>query len=92
MVLSEDTRHELQAGGITREQVERELLEHMDAVNQTLDPHELLAFLVLVKDSWTIENGMLTPTMKIRRNVIEEHYQPKILDWAASGQRAIWED
>ena len=91
VVLSEDTQHELASGGLTHEQVERELLEHMEMVNQTLDPHELLAFLVLVKDSWTIENGMLTPTMKIRRNVIEERYQANIPDWAASGRRAIWE-
>ncbi len=63
----------------------------LESVNATLDPHEHLAFAVMVRDAWTIENGMLTPTMKIKRNVIEDRYAANVDDWYAAGQRVIWE-
>jgi long-chain acyl-CoA synthetase len=36
-----------------------------------------------VKDIWSMENGFLTPTMKIKRNVIEANYLPKAEAWVA---------
>ena len=47
--------------------------------------------MVVVKDPWTMENGMLTPTMKIKRNVIEAHYAEKMAEWYAQGRKVIWE-
>ncbi|MDP2226413.1 MAG: AMP-binding protein, partial [Moraxellaceae bacterium] len=41
-------------------------LEHLRLhVNETLDPHEQLACIVVVKEPWTVENGLITPTLKI---------------------------
>ncbi len=54
------------------------LKEH---VNATLDPHEKLHAIVVVGDAWTVENGLLTPTMKLKRGAIEEKYGPFIEDW-----------
>jgi long-subunit acyl-CoA synthetase (AMP-forming) len=34
---------------------------------------------------------MLTPTMKIKRNVIESHYSNKMDQWYAEGRKVIWE-
>lgn len=61
----------------------------LDRVNQASDPHEALAFAVIVQQPWTIENGMLTPTMKIKRNVIEAAYADKVAAWYAAGSRVI---
>lgn len=63
----------------------------IDAVNETLDPHEHLQFAVVVKDAWTIDNAMLTPTMKIKRNVIEERYAPQVDDWYAARRKVVFE-
>ncbi|MBC7172786.1 MAG: hypothetical protein H5U40_10180 [Polyangiaceae bacterium] len=63
----------------------------MRDVNTTLDPHEHISFSVVVAEPWTIENGFLTPTMKIKRNVIEKAYEPKVEKWFKTGQRVIWE-
>jgi long-subunit acyl-CoA synthetase (AMP-forming) len=47
---------------------------------------------VVVKDPWTTDNGFLTPTMKIRRNVIESHYASKVPSWFTTRESVIWED
>ena len=57
-----------------REDVEKGLLATMDAVNATLEQHEEIAKIVVTKDAWTIDNGLMTPTMKVRRNEIEKRY------------------
>lgn len=48
-----------------------------------LDKHERLRQLVVVKDSWAVENGFLTPTLKIKRNIIESTYGPQFPAWSA---------
>lgn len=68
----------------------QELEQHLQAVNSTLEHHEQLDCLVLVAEPWTIENGFLTPTLKIRRNVIEAHYMNNADHWIAKKQRVVW--
>ena len=64
----------------------------MSAVNETLSPHEHLKFLVVVKDQWLIENSFLTPTMKIKRNKIEEEYTKLLASWYGQKSKVIWQD
>ena len=75
-----------------RKGLEQDLEQLMEQVNAQLDPHEQLRFLVLVRDEWTIENNFLTPTMKLKRNVVEEAYRNKMDDWYSRRQHVIWED
>ena len=63
----------------TKDEAERaalmaELSRHLDDVNSRLDPHEQLDALVLIKTPWTVDNGFITPTFKVKRNRIEEAY------------------
>ena len=44
-----------------------------------------------LKEPWQIENGFLTPTMKIKRRVLEEAYGPHLEDWYAAKSPVIWE-
>ncbi len=90
VLLSEEAREELKAGG-SRNDLERELAAELDAVNNESEAHEKLAFVVVVKEPWTMENGMLTPTMKIKRKVIEDYYNRKMDEWFGKKQKVIWE-
>ena len=63
--------------------VESEMTELLHKVNDQLEAHEKLSCIVVVKELWTMENGFLTPTMKIKRNVIEANYLPKAEGWVA---------
>lgn len=62
----------------------------MDAVNEKLDPHERLAFLVMVNEPWTVENGILTPTLKLKRSVLEGRFKSDFNRWAELNQTVVW--
>ncbi|MFD3300715.1 AMP-binding protein [Aquipseudomonas alcaligenes] len=74
-----------------REQIAVDLLATLEGLNAGLLAHERLSHLLLVNESWTVDNGSLTPTLKIRRNVLEARYA----EWVARlpHQPAVhWED
>lgn len=71
--------------------LEIELKALLDGVNATLDGHEQLAFVVVVREEWTIANGFLTPTLKVKRHVIEQRYDPLIEQWARARSPVVWE-
>ncbi|WP_248324265.1 MULTISPECIES: AMP-binding protein [unclassified Caballeronia] len=91
MMLSAAAQGDLDAPA-TREALRAELSALLDNVNATLEDHEKLDFIVVVKDSWRIDSGLLTPTMKIRRGSIEERYLSAARAWAELGQSVILED
>ncbi len=53
----------------------------MEIVNPKLDKHEKLHNIVVIYEGWTIENNLLTPTMKIKRNAIEKIYKSNYVVW-----------
>ncbi len=89
-VLSEVGRSE--AGSHTREVLEASLKRLLSEVNAELDQHEQLQRIVLVKDIWAVENGFLTPTLKIKRNVIEGAYGERFQQWADNSDPLHWHD
>lgn len=90
-LLSEDAQAHIQASAENKAALNEEFLALLDSVNAKLDPHEQLQFAVVVKEPWTIENGFLTPTMKIKRNEIEAAYESFLEAWYAAGERVIWQ-
>jgi long-chain acyl-CoA synthetase len=73
-----------------RQQMEVSLAAHLDAINATLDPHEQLDCLVVIDKPWTVDNGFITPTFKVKRNRIEEVYGAWFERWISSQQRVVW--
>ena len=59
------------------------LSDLMKSVNERLDHHERLGKIVVVDTAWTVENGMITPTMKVKRNKVDETYGPHYEEWAS---------
>ncbi|MFY9741936.1 MAG: long-chain fatty acid--CoA ligase [Candidatus Sulfotelmatobacter sp.] len=50
----------------------------VEAANEKLARFEKMKRVILVADEFTPENGALTPTMKLRRRVVEDRYRPQI--------------
>ena len=73
-----------------RTELAASLAAHLKAINVTLDPHEQLQCLVAVTTPWTVDNDVITPTFKVKRNRIEELYAAHYEAWEASGQPVIW--
>lgn len=69
----------------------RSLEAHLERTNRDLDPHERLEKIVVTRDAWTIENGLLTPTMKLKRGAIEARYAARVEAWYAERARVLWD-
>lgn len=82
----------LSAPGEDRQALGSGLERWLAQVNAGLDKHERMGHLVVVKDHWAVENGFLTPTLKIKRNVIESTYGPQLQAWSARAETVLWQD
>ncbi|MGC2370696.1 MAG: long-chain fatty acid--CoA ligase, partial [Candidatus Sulfotelmatobacter sp.] len=60
-----------------------------EEVNENLARFEKLKRVLLVPEEFTAENGALTPTMKLRRRVIEERYRRQIDELYAQAETII---
>jgi len=89
VMLDEETQRSLQKGH-HRTEVQESLEALLVQVNQTLEPHEKLGFIVVISEPWTMANDLLAPTMKIRRQKIEDQYVDKFEPWAAQKRSVIW--
>lgn len=75
-----------------KEEIERSLAETMNIVNPKLDQHEMLKRMVVIKGDWTVENKLLTPTLKIKRNEVEKIHRGKYEMWYSSSSEVVWEN
>ena len=89
VVLAETLRPRLDQPAL-RAEVQREMEQLLQAVNRELSDYERLHMIVIVREPWSIENGLLTPTMKIRRSRIEAAVEPLIDGWYGQGGRVVW--
>ncbi|MBD9483972.1 AMP-binding protein [Pseudomonas sp. PDM14] len=84
-VLSEAGRKE------PREQLESSLRTLLQDINQQLDKPERLSGMVLVAEMWAVDNGFLTPTLKIKRSVVENAYGKHFPAWGEAGE-VLWQE
>ena len=89
LVLAEDIRPKLKDPE-TRSTVERELAPLLEQINAKVSGYEQLQMLVIADTPWSIENGMLTPTMKIKRSKIEDQVKDKLETWYGSKGPVVW--
>jgi len=74
-----------------KKKITADMTKLLSKVNSEIEAHEKVGFIVIANDPWTIEDGHLTPTMKIKRTQIEEKYESKLDGWYESKEKVIWE-
>ena len=52
---------------------------------------EQLKKIIVLRDDWTIENGLITPTLKVRRIEVEKIHRARYPQWYAAKERMVWE-
>ena len=89
VVLAEHLRPQMHQDA-TRKTVQAELTSLLDLLNKQVADYEQLKMLVVAKEAWSIENGCLTPTMKIKRSRIEFMVQHEVEKWYGENQSVVW--
>ena len=84
VVLSEAAQY------IPKEDIKTSLQTTLDKVNARLESHERMSNIVIVDDEWTIENDLLTPTLKLKRNILEKKYSQLI--GQKFSEAIVWEN
>ena len=70
--------------------MQEELEQELRLVNHELDHHEQLRFLVVAGEPWSTENGLLTPTLKVRRAQLEDRFTSFFSQWENSRKKILW--
>ena len=89
VVLAESLRARQTDAGL-RAELAPQLEALLRSVNTDLADHERLQMLVVANEPWSIENGCLTPTLKIKRSRIEAGVSDRVAGWYASGAAVVW--
>lgn len=80
------------AHNIDKRTLESSLETSMQDVNQQFEKHERLKKVVIMKEEWTIENNMITPTLKVKRNILEKEKAPHYERWYKDANTIVWEN
>jgi long-chain acyl-CoA synthetase len=73
------------------ENISKILLNRLEQVNKDLVNYKKISTLIVVKDQWTQENGVVGPTQKLKRGKIEEVYSKNYLEWHENENKLIFE-
>ncbi|ENM5917877.1 AMP-binding protein [Vibrio mimicus] len=74
-----------------RARYERTTQKVIARINSELESHEQIKGVLMIKEPWSIDNGILTPTLKIKRHVLEKKYHDTGQNWPKS-QLVVWEE
>ncbi len=88
IMLNEEAKK--QVTDAAKAELEASLAEHLKHVNATLDPHEQLDCLVITAESWTVDNDLITPTFKVKRNRIEDMFAKNYERWVGQRKPVVW--
>ena len=79
--------------GATKEKndFEKSLCQSLEETNAALPNYRKISTVVVMKDQWGVENGLLTPTLKVKRNVMNNRFKESFLDWHEHKETIVWE-
>ena len=89
VVLAEEIRPTLGDPAV-RADIEAQLAKVLADVNARVADYEQLKMIVIAKEPFSIENGLLTPTMKLKRAKIESAVKGEVEKWYARKGPVVW--
>lgn len=77
--------------GTSKSKIDRSLIKVLEAVNNQAMEFQKLKKVIIAHEEWTIENEMLTPTLKIKRNLLSQKYEPLLKNIYELEDQVSWE-
>jgi long-chain acyl-CoA synthetase len=74
-----------------QEEVNQSLAETLNKLNPSLKSYERINKVIVLKEPWSVENNMMTPTFKLKRNIIEGKFEELTRAWYEIKEKVIWE-
>lgn len=74
----------------SKEDLRSSLTETLQQVNPKFEKHEKIEKVIIMDEEWNVENGLTTPTMKVKRNSIEKIYKASYQDWYKQPETIIF--
>lgn len=74
-----------------RNSIEKSLISSLEKANSDVGGYKALSHIIIVKEPWSAENGILTPTLKVKRAKIDQIYLAKMEQWQSQKDPIIWE-
>ena len=74
------------------EELRKSMNKLREKTNSKLDKHEQIHYIVVTQKQWSVENGFVTPTLKVKRHIIENHYGSHLNTWEKLKQSIIFYD
>ncbi|MFY0594383.1 AMP-binding protein [Roseivirga sp.] len=63
------------------EELKKSISETIEGLNPSLEKYERIAKSVIMKEDWSVDNGLLTPTLKVKRNRVEAIHTSMYAEW-----------
>ncbi len=74
-----------------KENTEESLKKILLDFNSIADGYKKVKKIILLSEDWTPENGLTTPTLKIKRAKIDEAFSSKYQNWYNASEEVLWE-
>ena len=74
-----------------KDELKASLENTLKEVNSKLPNYQRISTLVVVKDIWDVGNDLLTPTLKVKRNNINQRYNELLMGWHEDKAGVVWE-
>jgi long-chain acyl-CoA synthetase len=75
----------------TKDEIKASITRTIKTINPELESYEQINKAVIMAKDWTVENGLMTPTLKVKRNEVEKIHLPKYPSWYNEPGTVIWE-
>ena len=78
------------AEGCGESEIAESLFGTVQALNATRAKYEAISTVVIQKEAWSDQNGMLTPTLKVKRTELDKTFGREYLDWHEADDQVLW--
>ncbi|HEY9116791.1 MAG TPA: AMP-binding protein [Roseivirga sp.] len=75
----------------SKEALNQSIWETINEINPKLEAYEKVAKAVIMKEVWSVDNGLLTPTLKVKRNRVESIHLPMYPEWFKQQDKVVYE-